>query len=94
MEQVIEGMESTKSELKRDINEFRAEANEHFEMLDTVVREHSKQLAEHGKQLQSIERTVNKHSEQLQSIETKIDKIGEHSDDHETRITSLETAHP
>ncbi len=97
MQQVIEGMDSTKTEIKRELGEFRAEANEHFEMLDTVVREHSgqlqnieRQLADQSKQLADQSKQLADHGKQLAGHGKQLAEINHHLTNHDRKFDAID----
>jgi len=76
MEQVIEGMCSTKESIHKEISEFRVEVNQRFDMIETVVRAHSGQLQNVEKDIKDIKLTVH--------------RLEEKDTNHEERITVIE----
>lgn len=98
MDQVIEGMENTKHELRAEIGEFREHVDHRFAILEAAVTAHSKILAERGAQLDSHDTKLDHLEKSLHQMEdrlsAKIDKIAVRVDDHEGRIVAVETALP
>ena len=91
MEQVIEVTETTKESIHKEMNEFREEVNQRFDMVESVVRAHSGQLqnieitlAGHGRQLTD-------HGKQLTDHGKQLTEINKHVTEHDTRFDKLET---
>ena len=81
MEQVIEGMDSTKTTLQNEMGEFRKEVNERFEMVDfgfkkiqTEMQEMRSELKEDIRQLStSLSETEKRLSDKLDMVDKKLD---------------------
>lgn len=91
MELVIEGMNTTRSELKCEIGDFRKEVNQRFEIVESAIKHNSEKIENVRTELKSEIQDVRT---ELKDVETrlsgKIDKVGARVDNHEKRITALE----
>lgn len=87
MSTVIEVMEATKTELKRDMNNLEKKLTQDNELIKGALRD----LA--GRQI-ATDKKVDILTSEMHEVETrltgKIDKIGEKVDNHEGRIVNLE----
>lgn len=79
---VIEGMEATRTSLEGKIGDFREEVNGRFEIIEGVLKMHSKDInelkttvAEHGVKLDKVQKTVDEHTIKLAGHTIKLDNI-------------------
>lgn len=100
MDLVVEGMLSTKKELKRDISEFRCEVNQRFELVELAIKHHSseikelktdvKELKTDVKELKTdvkeLKTSVKNLEAKVDKLDTKVDKIGGRLDKVEKRV--------
>ncbi len=103
MKAVIESVEATESRLSNEMSEFRKEVNNRFEIVEGVLRIHSRDINELKTDVSGLKTDVSglktdvsglktEMHEMEQRLTEKIDKIVEKVDDHETRIIKLESA--
>lgn len=90
MKQVIEGMESTKSSIHKEMQEFRGEVNEHFRMTDFAIAKHSEQLQNIEKDVSTLKSDVSTLKSDVKEIKTTVKRMEEKFDSHETRLTTVE----
>lgn len=95
---VTEHVDTMGQSIRGEIQQFRSEVNGRFEVIETIVREHSQILQEHGKKLEQNDKRWEQNDKRweqnaatLSRIETKLDHFVEKVDDHEERISTLET---
>ncbi len=91
MQQVIEGMESTRVVLEEKIDDFRKEVNGRFEVIEVAVTAHSKILNEHGTKVDNLQKTVEGHTVRLDSIEKGMGEVKGQLSTHSVKLESIET---
>ncbi len=96
MEQVIEVTETTKESIHKEMNEFREEVNQRFDMVESVVRAHSGQLqnieitlAGHGRQLTDHGKQLTDHGKQLTDHGKQLTDHGKQLTDHGKQLTEI-----
>ncbi len=105
MQQVTEGMMSIKEELSNKIDEVQQKTDVRFDIIEAVLREHSKEIkilktdvTGLKTDVAGLKTDVAGIKDDMRAMETrlsrKIDGNNARLDDHETRITTLESVHP
>ena len=93
MDLLIETVGANRDEAKRDLAELRQELVARLDVLESVVREHSRILGEHSRILDEHGRLLHEHSAELQAIRGEIGQMVTRGEllRLESRVIALET---
>jgi len=100
MQLVIEGMESTKTELNENMKNLEKKMDDRFDVLETVVRQNSKDITVLKQDVSVLKQDVSVLKQDVSTIKhdmnnmderlsTKIDKLTDMVESHDTQLTML-----
>lgn len=88
MDQVIEGMESTKQELRAEIGEFREHADHRFAVLEAAVTAHTKQIHDLTSEVKTHGKILAEHGAKLDAHGAKLDRFEKNQRQMEERLSA------
>jgi chromosome segregation ATPase len=91
MKAVIDGMESTKVTLRREMQEFRSEVNQRFDTIEFVVRQHSSDINDLKADVGVLKADVGVLKADVGVLKTDVSNLNSKIGDLGTRIDSVES---
>lgn len=83
VEQVAEGVDTTRNELRCEIREFKEDVNDRLTLVDAAIRKHSDAINENTKRIEAMEEQVGQMEIRL------INAISTRLDEHESKPVNI-----